>query len=224
MTDSDRPSDVDPPGGPDDADLPADVPDLAAVDPFEASPDDGESLSEFVSREWRESTTARERVRDVMARTTDPLTVAEVANVAAVSEPTARSTLETLVEEGIAIAEERQSGTRYRRNADWYRLQRVRQLAETSRETVESVLRRLDGEIRQYQETYGVDSPDELVVGRDELDESAWQDVSEWRTALVDRQYVKTALQFRQLREAEARTGSGDGVGLDPAGHVSIDR
>lgn len=191
------------PVGPDEAELPAEPPDRADLDPFEGDPAGYDDLAAFVSEEWREATTARERVRDVIARASESVTASTLAELADVSEPTARTTLRSLVDEQYVKAESSKRGTVYRRDPDWYRMQRVRQLANESQATVESVLERIEDEIRTYRQRYGVDSPTDLVVDGEELDEQAWRDVSEWRTAQIDRQYVRTDLQFQRLREAD---------------------
>lgn len=191
------------PVGPDDAELSDEPPDLDELDPFEGDPEAYDDLSEFVTDEWKASTTARERVRDVVCRTTEPTSASEVAELASVSDPTARDKLDSLVEENLVTADSGENGTVYQRDPDWYRVQRVRSLAEQPQKTIEAVLRRVDEEVEEYEETYGVDSPEDLLLDGDDLDDEAWRDVSEWRTALVDRQYVKTALQFQRIRRVE---------------------
>lgn len=192
-----------PPIGPDDAELPDEPPDLDELDPFEADPEEYDAVSEFISDEWKNSTTARERVRDVICRMTEPVTANEVADVADVSVPTARTKLGSLVDESYVKAESSKDGTVYQRDPDWYRMQRVCRLAEKSTATVESVLRRIENEVREYQEKYGTETPGDLIVNEADLGDEAWRDISEWRTALVDQQYIKTALQFQRLRNAE---------------------
>lgn len=209
MTDSEETTGFSPPVGPDEAELPEESPELAEIDPFETDPSEFDDINEFVTQEWRESTTARERVRDIIYRTSRPMTADEIADLAEVSSPTARSKLNDLSDEGTVLAESSQRGTVYQRDPDWYRLKRVQKLADKSHQTIESALQRLDREIRGYKSTYEAATPEDLIVESDELADDEWQDVSEWRTALVDRQYLKTALQLCQLRHAENQDTGG---------------
>lgn len=204
MPDSEEPRELGSAIGPDEAELPDDPPDLDELDPFETEADEFEDINEFVSAEWKESTTARGRVRDIIYRAVTPMTAPEVAELAEVSPPTARTELSDLAEEGVVLAESSQNGTVYRRDSDWYRLKRVHRLAGKPQPALESVLRRIEQEIREYKQTYGAESPEDLILEREEMGNEAWQDLSEWRTALVDRHYIRTALQFRRLQRAEA--------------------
>lgn len=179
---------------------------------FERDPTAYDDLAEFAPEEWRESTTARERVRDVAARLLEPATATEVAERTDVSPPTARAELGDLVQDDVVATESGERGTTYRRDPDWYRIQRVRDVADQPRAVVVDVLQRLDREIRAYRERYGVESPEDLLLEEEDLDDEAWQDCSEWRSALVDRQYVKTALRFQELRTAEANNWTDDGT------------
>lgn len=192
-----------PPIGPDEAELPDEPPDLDELDPFEVDSAEYEDISEFVTADWIESTTARERVKDIINRTASPMSAPEVAEVAEVSPPTARTELSNLADEGVVLAESSTNGTVYQRDPDWYRLKRIQRLAGKPQAVVESVLRQIDQEIQDYRDTYDVDTPEDLILNDEELGDETWQDISEWRTALVDREYIRTALQFRQLRSVE---------------------
>lgn len=215
--------DFGPPVGPDEAELPDESPNLDELDPFEAEPEEYDNISEFVSDEWRASTTARERVKDIIYRTASPMTAPEVAELAEVSPPTARTKLSNLADEGIVVAESSTNGTVYQRNPDWYRLKRIHGLADKPQATIESVLRRIEQEIEGYKETHGIDTPEDLILEDEELGDEAWQDVAEWRTALVDRQYIKAALQFRRLRAVEASNFDRSPPGSNRADRTVID-
>lgn len=193
----------DPPIGPDDAALPDEPPDLDELDPFEVDSAEYDDISEFVTEDWIESTTARQRVKDIINRTATPMSAPAVAEVAEVSPPTARTELSNLADEGVVLAESSTNGTIYQRDPDWYRLQRIQRLAGKPQAVVESVLRQIDQEIQGYKDTYDVESPEELILNMEDLGDGIWQDISEWRTALVDKEYLRTALQFRQLRSVE---------------------
>lgn len=69
--------------------------------------DENEAVAE-AREDWKSSTTALERVQQVVEQTTTPKTAKEVADEALVSEPTARKHLKSLVEIGKAAATEEQ--------------------------------------------------------------------------------------------------------------------
>lgn len=214
MTESDPPSEengeFDPPTGPDETDLPEDTPDPEEIDPFEEDPAEFDDINDFVTAEWAASTKARQRVRDVIRRATDPVSVARVADLADVSKPTARDVLNDLSGEGIVLEERRSNGTVYQRHPEWHRYRRLQRYLEISNETLEAALRKLEQEIESYREAYEVESPEELVLAPGPVDDDTWADISEWRTALIDAEYLRTALQLDRLRRVEdATTHSG---------------
>jgi DNA-binding transcriptional ArsR family regulator len=196
---------TDPTPFPEEDELPDDEPGLSEVDPFEEDPSEYDDLNEFVEADWSESKTARQRVKDVIVRATSPLSAAEVADLADVSEPTARSELNDLAEAGIVCAESTDNGRTYQRDSDWYRIKRVRKLAEKPLSAIETTLRQLEREIESYEEEYGEDTPGELILSEGALSDDEWEDVSHWRTALVDREYLRTALQYSKLQRSEER-------------------
>jgi hypothetical protein len=189
--------------GPDPEELPEEVPDLEEIDPFEAEPSEYEDLDEFVRADWSEGTTARHRVREVIVRATSPQSAADVAELADVSEPTSRKKLNELAEEGTVFAEATDNGRVYQRDPDWYRIKRIRELAQQPQATLEPTLRRLEQEIEGYKDKYDANSPEELLLSDDPLDEETWEDISHWRTASVDRKYLRSALLYADLQRSE---------------------
>ena len=211
MTDP-TPTEENPPTGPDPEELPDETPDLDEIDPFEADPSEYEDLNEFVRADWSEETTARQRVKDVIVRATSPRSAAEVAKLADVSVPTARKKLNELADEGSVLAESTDNGRIYQRDPDWYRIKRIRELAQKPQSTLETTLRRLEQEIEGYKQKYGEDGPEELVLSDDSLDEESWEDLSHWRTASVDRKYLRSALLYADLQRSEEHLfGDSDG-------------
>lgn len=189
---------------PTDDELPNEEPDLSEIDPFDEDPSEYEDINEFVEADWSESTTARERVKNVIIRATNPQSVTEVADLADVSPPTARDELNKLADEGTVLAESTDNGRVYQRDPDWYRIKRIRELSEKPQRALETTLRQLEEEIEEYKDTHGVDDPEELILSDESLDDEAWEDISHWRTASVDREYVRIALQYASLAESEA--------------------
>lgn len=201
-----------PPDGPDPGNLPDEEPDLEEIDPFEEDPSEYTDLNEFVRSEWSEGTTARRRVREVIVRATSPRSAAEVAELADVSEPTARKKLNELADEGSVLAESTDNGRVYQRDPDWYRIKRIRELAQKPQTTLETTLQRLEQEIEGHKEKYGEESPEELILSDAPLDGEAWEDISHWRTASVDRKYLRSALLYADLQRSEEQLfGSTDG-------------
>jgi len=206
------PTEEDRPMGPDPGELPDEEPDLDEIDPFEEDPSEYEDLDEFVKADWSEGTTARQRVREVIVRATSPHSAAEAAELADVSEPTARKKLNELADEGTVLAESTDNGRVYQRDPDWYRIKRIRELAQKPQATLETTLQRLEQEIGGYKEKYGEDSPEEVILLDDPLDEKTWEDISHWRTASVDRKYLRSALLYVDLQRSEEQLfGDTDG-------------
>lgn len=199
---------TDAPPFPDEDELPDETPDVSEIDPFEVDPSEYEDVNEFVEADWAESKTARQRVKDVIVRTTSPVSAAEVADFADVSEPTARNELNGLAEEGTVLAESTDSGRVYQRDPDWYRIKRVRKLADEPRAELERTLRQLNHEIDDYRDEYDADTPEDLVLSAESLSSEVWEDISHWRTAVVDREYLRTALQYARLQRSEASVPS----------------
>lgn len=193
----------DPPAFPDEDELPDDPPDLSEITVFEEDPSEYDDINEFVTDEWSQSKTARQRVKDVIVRTTQPRPTAEVAELADVSPPTARSELSELAEEGVVSAESTENGRIYQRDPDWHRIKRIRELAEKPHAALEATLQRLEREIERYTAEYEVDTPEDLILSDGALSDTAWSDISHWRTALVEREYIRTALQYAKLRRSE---------------------
>jgi len=181
------------------------VPDLDEIDPFDEDSSEYDDLNEFVEADWSEGTTARQRVREVIVRATTLHSAAEVAELADVSEPTARKKLNYLVDEGSALAESTANGCVYRRDPDWYRIRRIRKLAQKPQTALETTVQRLEREITGYKEKYGEVDPEELILSDAPLDDEAWEDVAHWRTASVDRKYLRLALQYASLKRSEER-------------------
>jgi hypothetical protein len=114
-----------------------------------------------------------------------------------------RKKLNELADEGSVLAEATDNGRVYQRDPDWYRIKRIRELAQKPQSTLETTLRRLEQEIEGYKQKYGEDGPEELVLSDAPLGEEAWEDISHWRTASVDRKYLRSALLYADLQRSE---------------------
>lgn len=151
------------------------------------------------SNDSKEKRTTFQRVYDVLAGTTDPVSAGQFAAWADCSENGARQALEQLVEMGIAERTEGRPAL-YQRNPSYFRWKRVETLA---REHSPSELRaRLDDLVTadgKFQEKYGVPDPDavladELPDDHDALHEQ-WDELTEWRTIRRDVTIVKRAIK-----------------------------
>ncbi|AWB27853.1 DUF7342 family protein [Halococcoides cellulosivorans] len=180
------------------------------IDAFEVDPDEFDDLDEFATAEWTASTTARERVRAVAKRTTEPTTAGAIADRAAVSVTAARNTLNALVEDGPIRSEQTTNGRLYARDPDWHLMGQIERLSRA--DALVDRIQALQEELAEYRDTYGVDSPAEALVESD-LSDSELDDMSHWRTARRDLAVLQAAYRFREARRS-TRTGGHDARGV----------
>lgn len=158
--------------------------------------------------DWKSSTTALERVQQVVEQTTTPQTAGEIADEALVSEPTARKHLRSLVEVGTATATEERGATKYTRNEDTLLYQRIRELAtEHSREELLESVQAMKRRIKEFGDEYDAASPEDLAtsLGSD-APEGAWEAVSEWQTAERNLHIAQAAINYSRARDLGAAT------------------
>jgi len=198
MTDEDSPPEPGTGEFPTADDLPDDPLTADDIDPFAVDSEGVEDINEFATEAWKHSTTADERIRAVIKRVTVPKSATDVADAAAVSETKARNTLEDLITEGIVQRRETTARTLYRRDPDWHLLQQVHQLAQS--ETLIDQIQRVKAELSTYTETYGADSPEEVLVSDRELSEDEHTDISHWRTAQREFGYLRAAYRLREAK------------------------
>jgi len=177
------------------------------ISPFQVEAEEFDDIDQFATAEWKESTTADERIRTVIKRTVSPKTAKEIADVAAVSESKARTALKGLVEEGVASARQTDGGTVYQRDPDRHLIEQIHQLS-TATDVVEQI-QEVKAEIAEFRDEYGTDSPEELLVSDRELTPEELTDISHWRTAVRDFEYLRAAYRIQQ---AKRRTPSADGL------------
>jgi predicted ArsR family transcriptional regulator len=169
--------------------------------------EDSEAVTE-ARESWKSSTTALERVQQVIEQTTTPQTAKEIADEALVSEPTARKHLKSLVEIGTAAATEKAGATRYARNEDTVLYQRIRELAtEQSREELIDSVQQMKSRIRELEDEYDAASPEDLVTSLDGAAPSeTWEDVSEWQTTERNLHIAQAAINYGRARDLGAAT------------------
>jgi len=157
--------------------------------------------------EWRASTTALERVSQVLETTTTPKTASDIAEESSVSTPTARKHLESLVEIGTATASEDSDATRYARDEDQLLYRRIRTLAsEQSRHDLTESIRSMREQIRTFESTHDAASPEDLVSRFEGDGPVPWERVSEWQTVERNLHVAQAALNYKRARESGTAT------------------
>lgn len=152
-------------------------------------------VNEQVKAEWKDETTARERVREVLLETTEYETASEIADRALVSEPTARKYLNELVEDGVGEAVQQDRTRTYKRNEHRLVHDRIDELrAEHGRQELVDAIREMNERVQDFRDTYGVEQPEDLAVDL-EPGEAGWADVGRWRATRENLALAKAALQ-----------------------------
>lgn len=169
--------------------------------------DENEAIAE-AREDWKRSTTALDRVRQVIEQTTTHRTASEIAEEALVSEPTARKHLRSLVEVGTATATETGGATRYARNEDTLLYRRIRELVtEHSRDDLIERVQRMKRRIRDLEEEYDAASPEELATSLESgASSDAWEAVAEWQTTERNLHITQAAINYGRARDLGAAT------------------
>jgi hypothetical protein len=175
------------------------------IDPFNVDDDDFEDIDDFAAAEWKHQSTADERIRTVINRTTTPKSASDIADTALVSETKARTTLNKLADEGIVRSHQTDSGKRYSRDPEWHLLKQIRKLA--SSETLVDQIQRIKQELTEYKSKYDVNSPEELLISDKELDQTELDDISHWRTAERELSHLRAAYRFKEAKEQASIVG-----------------
>lgn len=71
------------------------------IDPFSVDNDDFDNINDFSAAEWKNQSTADERIRAVIDITTTPKSLSQISDIALVSETKARKILKKLAKEGV---------------------------------------------------------------------------------------------------------------------------
>lgn len=179
---------------------------LDEVDLLDVDPDDIDDVNEWAVAEWVETTTAAERVHTTLRHTREPQTASEIADRARVSTPAARDHLNRLAGMGgPAVAIEAGGSKRYLRDPDQERFDRIKTIADGhSRSELEAAIREMKTDVRAYEDTYEVTSPEELARVLDPDDDAGWEAVSTWKTVRKNLTFAKTALAFMETRAIDA--------------------
>jgi hypothetical protein len=190
------------PDGPDEFPSEEEIPDepvtVDDIDPFSVD-DNFEDIDDFAAAEWKNQSTADERIRMVINRTTTPKLASDISDTALVSETKARTTLNKLAEEGIVRGHQTDSGKLYSRDPEWHLLKQIRKLA--SSKTLVNQIQRIKQELTEYKSKYDVNGPEELLISDKELDQTELDDISHWRTAERELSHLRAAYRLKEAKE-----------------------
>jgi hypothetical protein len=101
---------------PSDEEIPDEPLNVNDIDPFSVNDDNFEDIDSFSAAEWKEQSTADERIRTVIKRTTTMKSAAQISDIALVSETRTRKILKELAEEGVVRIHQKDSENLYIRN------------------------------------------------------------------------------------------------------------
>ena len=153
-------------------------------------------VNEAVIEEWKKGTTAFDRVTTVVDATAEPAFAGEVAERAAVAEPTARRHLKSLAEVGRVTAVSADGGTKYKRSPSTLAMRRISGLHTTySKAELQDAIEDLREKLAALRDTHGVSDADDLATEL-ELGDDDWTDVSRWRELEGNLDIAKAALNL----------------------------
>jgi DNA-binding transcriptional ArsR family regulator len=153
-------------------------------------------VNEAAIDEWKAETTAFDRVTTVIDTTAEPAFAREIAEHAAVAEPTARRHLQSLAEAGRVTAVSAEGGIKYRRSPSTLAMRRIATLHdEYSKTELQEAIEDLREKLATLRRKHGVGDADDLVT---ELEAGAdgWTDVSRMRTLEENLDVAKAALHL----------------------------
>lgn len=147
----------------------------------------------------------KQRVYGAILQAREPTTTAKIADRAECSTESARTHLAFYADLGIVIRHEGRP-VRYERNDEYFEWRRVNELVRTNTvEELQAQVSALTDRIEEYRTEYDADSPsmvDVLEFDASRVD-SVYTDLSDWATALEDRE-----LHERARRKAASSTAS----------------
>jgi len=153
-------------------------------------------VNKAVIEEWKEETTAFDRVTTVINATAEPAFAREIANRAAVAEPTARHHLKSLAEVGRVTAVSADGGTKYKRSPSTLAMRRISGLHATySKAELQDAIADLRQKLASLRDKHGVSDADDLATEL-QLGDDGWTDVSRWRELEENLDIAKAALNL----------------------------
>jgi DNA-binding transcriptional ArsR family regulator len=164
-----------------------------------------DDVNEAAVADWKSETTTRERIKDIITRTTEPTPASKVAEKARASKPVVRDELNELTELGLVEKIDGGQGALYKRNDQMYIYQQVLKLHdEYSEDELIETLQELKQTVQDIRTKYGVESPAELAQQLDPDDQDGWDDHTTWQTAQKNLYLAKAAISFYDARKVIA--------------------
>lgn len=171
-----------------------------------------EDVNQAVRDEWEAETTPYERIREVISLTYTPTGAETLADDACTSPKTARKHLTALVNDGFVDTEPGASGaTLYYRSAESLVVEQAADiLSEISTEELRDRITEMREQVVEFQQKYGVESPEELTVERTNelLDESERargepddEVIRDWKTTRRNLAFANAALSIANARK-----------------------
>jgi len=157
-----------------------------------------DDINKQVKADWKAETTPFERVYEIVEQTHDGQSAAEIADRAPRERANGPSTLQVArVNTGFAETDQDGQTTLYRRDSDRILMSRIRELREevTRPELLDSI-RDMKAEIRRYEDSYDVVSPEELAQQLDGDEAEGWDDLTAWRTTRQNLAVAQAALAY----------------------------
>ena len=165
-------------------------------------------LNQAVVKEWTDETTAFDRVRQVVDVTTEPQSVAEIADRARVSPPTARKYLSTMAEDGRVKRIDTDAGSQYMRAPQALAMRRIAAIhREHTKDEIRDSIRELKEERANLTETHEVGTIDELTLALEAGDEG-WKDVARWRQIEQNLEIAQAALALYGFDPDDSHTAT----------------
>jgi len=134
-------------------------------------PEEFTDVNEAVGDDWESETTPYERIRHVVAHTYSPVSADTVADNARTAPKTARKHLNTLADEGfVETTTGEHGGTLYRRSPESLVVEQAADIL--NHVSTDELVTRIQGmreQLTEYQNEFGVDSPEELAVDQTNL-------------------------------------------------------
>lgn len=170
------------------------------------------NVNQAVRADWEAETTPYERIRVVISRTYTPTTADDIADNAVTSPKTARKHLETLADEGFVTTEAGANGaTLYSRSEESLVVEQAAEMrSELSTDELRRRVVKMRDQLREFQETYGVNSPEELTIeqtnemltekapGHADADE---QTIRRWKTTRRNLAFANAALSIANAEQ-----------------------
>lgn len=167
-------------------------------------------VTEAALEEWKAETTAFDRITTVVDTTTEPAFAREIADRAAVAEPTARRHLKSLAETGRVTTVSADGGTKYKRSPSTLAMRRISGLhAQYSKEELQDAIADLREKLATLRAAHGVSDADDLATEL-ELGDDAWADVSRMRDLEENLDIAKAALNLYDFDPDSSGRGAMD--------------